>query len=158
MREVIVPTGGIAFAESDTTLSCPALGSCIAVIAYDPRLKKGCLAHIMLPGKAPAIYPEKIRYSSDAITKMISLMKKNGSTMSNIDFSIVGGANVLGREGDRIPSDNIRQTRQELLSLEANIVAQATGGFERYSVSIDLSTGQITYSVGDHEKTRLLPQ
>ena len=70
MEEIIdVNTGQVRFGRGDVVLRSLAIGSCIAVAAYDAEARVGALAHIMLPGRAPEDCLEKTRYAEDPLRK-----------------------------------------------------------------------------------------
>ena len=156
MKEIVdVNTGDIALGEGDFVLRSVALGSCIAVVAYDSKKKIGAIAHIMLPGKAPENILEKTRYAEDSIDEMIYRMLKKGSKHSDIEVCLVGGCNVLKRKDDTICEANINSTTQLLSNKSIPIRAKALGGLERKSVFIDIKTGVISYTQGNDDKTLL---
>lgn len=49
MDYVDVSTGEVKALKDRGILSSSAFGSCVGVVAYDPRNRVGALAHIMLP-------------------------------------------------------------------------------------------------------------
>ena len=53
-REIVVRVADMAVATADEVLVTVGLGSCVAIMLYDPEAKVGGLAHILLPSKALA--------------------------------------------------------------------------------------------------------
>ncbi len=105
MQEIVdVQIGQIKAGKGKILLRSTAIGSCVAIAAYDGTKKIGALAHIMLPGRAPENKEpeEKTKYAGDAIEAMISQMAELGSKKDNIEVVLAGGANVLEREDDTI--------------------------------------------------------
>jgi len=74
-------------------LKSSAIGSCVAVVAYDAAKKAGAMAHIMLPGQAPAGKKgaEKTKYAANAIDAIVSKMARLGSTGADIKVAVLGG-------------------------------------------------------------------
>ena len=80
-----------------------ALGSCIAVVAYDAKNRIGGIAHIMLFGKAPENKnQEENKYAENAISNLLLQMQKAGADKESMEFCLAGGANVLRRNDDTI--------------------------------------------------------
>jgi chemotaxis protein CheD len=158
MKDTIdVHTGQVEAASGKTVLRAPALGSCVAVVAYDSVRKNGAVAHIMLPGKAPdkAESGEKTKYAADAIEELINKMTVMGSAKEDLKVVVVGGANVLKSPDDRIAEANVTSNLKVLNDHRLSIVARKLGGTERRSVSIDLEKGIITYAHGDSRDEQL---
>ena len=64
-REIVVRVSDMAVASADEVLVTVGLGSCVAIMLYDPETRIGGLAHILLPSKAltrqsdnPAKFPQ----------------------------------------------------------------------------------------------------
>ena len=153
MEEIIdVNTGQVRFGRGDVVLRSLAIGSCIAVAAYDAEARVGALAHIMLPGKAPEDCPEKTRYAEDAIAEMIGLMVHGGSDESGIEVCLVGAGNVLQKEDDTICLANTRSTVRIFEERNIPIRATALGGTERRSIFLDIGTGRVTFRKGEGQK------
>ena len=109
MKTIIaVHTGEIKASKKDIIFKSSAIGTCIAIAAYDAKEKVGALAHTMLPGKAPAGEKyQKKKYAADAIEEIISRMNLMGAKKENIEVCIAGGANILKRKDDTIGLYNL---------------------------------------------------
>lgn len=150
MKEIIdVNTGQVRLGRGNVILRSLAIGSCIAVAAYDSKTRIGAMAHVMLPGSAPEDSPQKTRYAEDAIEEMIGLMAFGRSQKSNIEVCLVGAGNVLQKDDDTVCMANIRSTIRILEQSNVPIKATALGGVERKSIFLDVATGKITYRKGD---------
>ena len=58
MKKVIdVQIGEVKAGRGKLMVQSKAIGSCIAIVAYDGTKNIGALAHIMLPGGAPSTAP-----------------------------------------------------------------------------------------------------
>ncbi len=139
-RVIDVQTGQVRDGQGNAVLRAVALGSCLAIVFYDPARKNGAMAHVMLPGKAPAKAGpgERMKYATDAIDALIEIMENMGSEKGDFCVAIIGGANVLQRENDTIARDNVKSNLRILREKDLNIVARHIGGHERRNAYIDL--------------------
>ena len=146
-----VQTGEVKAAAGKVILRSIALGSCVAIVAYDPNMKNGAIAHVMLPGKATTrTKPDEItKYAENAIEKLINLMAQMGSEKQDFKVAVAGGANVLKRPNDTIARNNVESNLKILKEKNLEIVATSVGGTERRNVAIDLDKGIITYAQGN---------
>lgn len=158
MKEIIdVQTGQVRADNRKVILKSKAIGSCIAVIAYDSVKNIGAIAHVMLPGRAPLDKkpPDKTKYAFDAIEAMLSRMSQLGSKTDDIEVVMAGGGNVLNRKDDTICKENIESAMELLKKKHLKIKAQAVGGTNRRSVSLDIERGIVYYSEGNGSETQL---
>jgi len=152
MQEIVdVQIGQVKAGQGEKLLRSNAIGSCIAIAAYDAAKKNGALAHIMLPGAAPENKKaeEKTKYAANAINEIISQMATLGSKADDIEVALVGGANVLNKKDDTICSDNIESVLEILTQKNLKIKAKAVGGNKRRSIFLDIEKGIINYTEGD---------
>ncbi len=154
---VEVSTGEIKFGYLNTILTVSAIGSCIAVAAYNMKKHIGALAHIMLPGIAPVhVKGNKRKYAYNALDFMLETFYECGmKDIKDIEISMVGGANVLQREADNIGISNINSVIEYIKRKNLKIVAQDVGGLLRRSIMFDIPTGKVFFSVGDSPKKLL---
>ena len=152
-----VQIGQVKAAKGKVILKSSAIGSCIALVACDPLNKTAAIAHIMLPGWAPANKSgnEKTKYAYDAIDAMIDKMAQLGSATDNVKVAVLGGANVLQKDDDTICQANIESTLEYLSKKHLEVVATAIGGTIRRNVWLDTDSGIISYSEGDGDKMQL---
>ena len=123
----------------------------MAVYERDKRI--GGLAHIMLPGKSPST-TGSTKYAEDAIKALLDRTKKPGAEIADLEISIVGGANIL-REGD-IPDKVIESVLGCLKRLHRGLKGMRVGGFERRSVFLDTTSGEVYYTEGENTTKTLL--
>ncbi len=89
---VDVQIGQVKAGKGKVILKSNAIGSCVAIVAYDAIKSIGALAHVMLPGSAPdkkAV--EKTKYTTNAIDAIVSKMSQLGSQKADIEAVLVGG-------------------------------------------------------------------
>ncbi len=149
-------TGEIIDGNTNAILRTSAIGSCIVVVAYSKLKKTGVMAHIMLPGKAPNKKDiERFKYANNAIDEVITRMRIFDAPEEDNEFCLVGGGNVLRRENDTIAQKNIDSVLEYFEKRNLKIVAKSLGGMERRSVSLDLATGKVVYTIGDSSEKKL---
>jgi chemotaxis protein CheD len=156
MQEIIdVNTGEVAVSRGDTLLRSMAIGSCIAIAAYDPKTKTAGLAHIMLPDSAPEKSHEKNKYAFNGIEQMLRQMVEFGSTIDDIEACLVGAGNVLQKEGDNICKNNMRSVVAILSEKNIPVRASVLGGQERKSAFLDAQTGCVFFTQGNGSEKML---
>ena len=158
MKEIVdVQIGEVRAERRKVILQSKAIGSCIAIVAYDAAKNIGAIAHVMLPGSAPASKNpgEKTKYAANAIDAMVGQMAELGSKSDDIEVALVGGGNILNREDDTICKDNIESALELLEKKRLKVKAQAVGGTNRRSVSLDVEHGIISYTKGDGGEVQL---
>ncbi len=151
--ENFVSTGCIATGTKEGLLTSSPLGSCVAIIAYDICTKIGGLAHIMLPGKSPKGNDNK--YAENAIANLIDELKNLGARKKNIEICLVGGANVLRRENDNIADQLIISIFEIIKKKKLKVTELSLGGYERRIAKLDLSSGIVSFTIGDSLENKL---
>jgi chemotaxis protein CheD len=155
-KVIDIQTGQVKAGRGKVILQSRAIGSCIAIVAYDATKNVGALAHIMLPGRAPARKEfEKTKYAADAIDAILNKMTVLDSKKDDIEVFLIGGGNVLNREDDTICKDNIESVLKLLSEKQLKVRAQAVGGTARRSVSLDVEHGIVSYAEGDGGEKQL---
>jgi chemotaxis protein CheD len=142
-----VSTGEVSVSGKEVVLRALALGSCVAVVAYDRANKVGGLAHVMLPGKSSSNKTKNNpKYAEDALEILLSGMQELGSTCAKMELSLFGGANMLG-EG-KLPKEIVDSILNYLEMMGIEPKNRITGGSTYRAVSLDVATGRIFYSEG----------
>ena len=137
-----------------------ALGSCIAVMCYDWKLKIGGLVHIMLPDSS--IDKEKAArnpyvFADTGIPAMFKKLCEAGSSPRSIRSCIAGGAKMLEHSSHfEIGKKNHLAVKRAFWQLGAFIDREDVGGAESRSVRLDLRTGQVDLRVGGEENQILM--
>lgn len=89
--------------KPDVTLAAFALGSCIALCAYDPVAKVGGLAHIVLPTLPLSLKSNDDippgKYADRALPEIVTRLAQIGASRERLIFKMVGGAAVLSGAG-----------------------------------------------------------
>jgi len=151
MKKIIYAhTGEVKSGKKDTILRSSAIGSCLAIAAYDKNMQVGALAHVMLPGKAPeGRKNQKTRYAANALDELIIKMNLLGTKEKNIEVCLVGGANILKKKDGLIAADNIFSVEELLIKRKIKIRAKSVGGTERRSITLNVETGCVRYTIGN---------
>lgn len=150
MREMAdVDTGKVVVRRGRWILKASAIGSCVAVAAYDAVTKTAGMAHVMLPGRCPEFVSGTLRYAANAIENLLEQMLAYGAKLADIEVCLVGAGNVLQRDDDTICAGNIESVMAILAELNVSVKASLLGGTKRKSALLDAETGRISCTQGD---------
>ena len=141
---VLVGVGQLAVSMHPEYLITQALGSCVGLCLYDPALKQGGLAHIMLPTPLDNT-PEgqDYRFASTAVPLMVKMLSERGSARRRLKAKIAGGAAMFRSDAllAQVGARNLEETKRQLALLNIPIVAEDTGGRHARTVELRLDTG-----------------
>jgi len=143
---VEVGVGELAIARHPQYLMTPALGSCVGLCMWDPALKQGGLAHIMLPTTLESTTPDtERRFASFAVTELVHLLHKAGSPRRRLVAKMAGGATMFRAEGTmaHIGERNAAEVRRQLGLLNVPLIAEDTGERHARTVELRLDTGEM---------------
>jgi chemotaxis protein CheD len=148
-QRVVVGVGDMGVSNNpQITLSTYALGSCVAVVAYDPVSKAGGLLHLMLPDST--ISPAKAQsqpamFADTGLPLLFRSLAGVRADFSRVRIFLAGGANVMcNADTFRIGERNIRAT-SEYLSHNGFVVRHSSlGGTINRTVHLNVGTGDIT--------------
>jgi chemotaxis protein CheD len=156
LQEIFVSSGEAKACRGEGILRASAIGSCVAVAAYDPGSAVGGMVHVMLPGKSPDPDPSvKTKYAKDAVEEMMRVMSNLGALEARVHVCLIGGGNVLGDGHDSPGPDIVRSLTEILGGKEITPVAMEVGGTQRRSCALHVARGRVTYTVGDSEQRTL---
>ncbi len=151
MTEILVGIGEYRIGKKPTILKAIGLGSCVGVAFYDPVLKIGGLAHVMLPGKSDN---GCARFAEDAVNRMLRDMGKLCVKKDRIVAKMAGGAQVfkfITIDALKIGDRNVKSIDEHLRKLGIRVVARDVGGDKGRTMLFDTSDGSVVvkYSNGD---------
>lgn len=134
-----------AVAVSPSIISTYGLGSCVAVMLYDPVAKVGGMNHFLLTAKRKITVENKLeKYSKTGIKDLIRRVIELGGKKDRLVAKIVGGANMFPTLAkNSIGKKNTDSAIEILESHSIDIVGKDTGGTWGRSVDFYLSTGKI---------------
>lgn len=141
IRDYFLKPGFIYLPDRPTTIST-VLGSSVAVSLYDRSLKLGGMNHFCFPyikgrGKTTALY------GNIAILALIRMMTANGSSISNLEAQIFGGALNSEYSEKDIGQDNLKTAKQILFRKKIKIISEDTGGELGRKIIFNTSTYEI---------------
>jgi chemotaxis protein CheD len=128
------------------------LGSCIAVIAYDPRLKVGGMLHFQLPSST--LSPERAAqapgtFADTGIPLLFEKMYALGSRKEDIVVKAAGGGNFHDDNGTfDIGKRNHTMMRKIFWRAQVLVTAEDVGGCRSRTARLFLDTGQVTIQSG----------
>ena len=136
----------------DDVLKTYALGSCVAVLIYDSKLRIAGLIHVALPESS--VDPERSRvqpgyFADSGLPQMIEEMKTLGASRSGVWVKLAGGASVMdpGNFFD-IGKRNILAVKRVLWKSSLGPVAEDTGGNISRTVAFSVADGLVAISSG----------
>ncbi len=123
------------------------LGSCIGVVLFDPRVKAGGVAHIMLPssdlcGGVPG------KFADTGIDQLLHDVVGVGCGQHRIQAKIAGGASLFGHGVDgSIGERNTHAVKERLRYHAIHLVAADVGGSRGRSILFDPATGRVDVEI-----------
>lgn len=134
-------------AEPGAQLITYALGSCIAVVVYDPAVRLGGLLHFQLPeskGFEQQSRDNPYKFGDAGIPAMMERMYKAGAERNRLVVGIFGGASMLHDESVfQIGVRNARTSKKMLWQGALFLKHEDIGGTSNRTVSLDIDTGHI---------------
>lgn len=145
MAEILVGIGDIGTSRlRDDTIVTMALGSCVAVVAHDPKSGVTGMAHVALPGNPrdknrpqPAGY-----YADTAVPALIREIERNGgpSRGKGLTIKLIGGAAILQTMSSfNIGKRNVLAVKRALWRFGLGPIAEDIGG--KISRTVRLKVG-----------------
>jgi len=121
----------------------PALGSCLGISMWDPSLRTGVLAHVMLPAPGDGTVGTSAKYVEFAVPEMVRLMLDGGSFRHRLVAKLAGGAAMFSRESlvASIGVRNIEEAKRQLALAQVPLVAEDTGQAHARTIELALDTG-----------------
>lgn len=143
-----------------SVMSTYALGSCVCVAAYEPRLKIGGLIHFMLPKSS--ISPERATkhpamFADTGLPLFFRDLAGLGAFPDKLRFLLTGGASVLaGRDPFRIGERNVDAALEFLAQAGCAVTHQDTGASLNRTVHLELASGNVIIQQPQGRTTRSL--
>jgi chemotaxis protein CheD len=158
MEKVRVGIADYRLAEEPEALVAYGLGSCLAVAIYDPRSRRGGLAHALLPEPLPMVgAAQSASYVDTAINEMVTEIEKRGSNRADLIAKLVGASQMFETIGSTIEAigvRNLRKAGEVLDQLGIPVAAEETGGNQGRSLEFNLTNGEVqVYKVRQVEPT-----
>ena len=146
--EIRVKVAECAVGRDEQTLITIGLGSCVAIVLYDPAARIGGLAHTLLPDETMARdRANPAKFPASAVTLLLAEMTRLGADATRIRAKLVGGAsmfaNLLPTGGINIGDRNVTAARRALERNGIRIVAEDVGSDHGRSVHFHLDDGRV---------------
>ncbi len=132
-----------------------ALGSCIAVIAYDPVVKAGGMIHYMLPLSKAS--PEKASrnpamFADTGIPLLFQELYKLGCEKQRMTVKVAGGGALYDDKGMfNIGKRNYTVMRKMFWKNDIIIAAEDVGGSKSRTARLHIATGRVVIKSGREE-------
>ena len=148
MRQLVVGVGdGGVSRDPDSVIVTYALGSCIAVMLYDPVAKVAGMVHYMLPESSMSngsSNPRPWMYADTGISLLLRVAIQNGADKRRLAVFAAGGAHVMDDNGVfNIGKRNCLALRKALWKSGLVAHAEETGGSEARTVRMEVGTGRV---------------
>ena len=145
----VVGVGELAISNNrNVAISTYALGSCIAVAAYDSQTRTGGIIHIMLPdsslspGKAER---QPAMFADTGLPLMLQSLSELKVDRGNLRAFVAGGASIIsGSDMFKVGERNIEAVKRAVTSLALPVIKADIGGVNNRSLQLDLETGTVS--------------
>ena len=143
--------------KANSALVTHALGSCIAVIVYDPIQKKGGMIHYMLPisKRSPdRAATQPAMFADVGVPKLFEAMYAMGCKKKDLVVKVAGGASI-NQDGEmfQIGKRNFAVLRKMFWQNQILMTAQDVGGSHYRTAKLDIESGRVTIKTRLGEKT-----
>ncbi len=140
-----VGMGEIVTTSSPNVLSSLGLGSCIALVLYDPVEKIAGMAHIMLPDSSmrskSCNNTKPGKYADNAVDALINELDSKGASRKRIKAKVAGGSKMFSFEISALLSigeQNVKKVLDLLDSHSIPLEGCDTGGSRGRSVRFNI--------------------
>ena len=147
MATIKVGMADLNICKAPDMITTLGLGSCIGIAVYDPVLKIGGLAHIMLPDSTQMRNNSNIaKFADTGIEELVKRVVMAGANKRSLVAKIAGGAKMfqvsglstVGNVGER----NAQASRAKLKQLGIPLLAEDTGLNYGRTVELYPETGE----------------
>lgn len=136
--------------SAEDVLKTYALGSCVAVCAYDEANRVAGLMHVALP--EAKVNPQKAEklpgyFADTGLPLMLNDMLDNGAKRKNIRVKLAGGSSIMDQNRNfDIGKRNTIAVKRYLWKNGLGVIREDTGGNASRTVTFQVSDGAITVS------------
>ena len=133
----------VSSADPDHTLVCYGLGSCVALSAWDPRVRAAALAHFMLPSGSSSGPP--VKFVDEGFERLLDAFQVIGGSPGRAEFKAAGGASMLAVMASTldIGRRNIQAVETRLAGAGLRMTASDLGGSAGRTVQLAGGTGRL---------------
>ncbi len=156
MAMQVIGVGACAVSADPTaTLITYALGSCIAVLIYDPVTRVGGLLHYMLPESSLDEAKAKknpYMFADTGIPLLFQNAYKLGAVRNRIQVNVLGGAQIISASDTfNIGKRNHMVLRKIFWKAGILVQHEEVGGSQSRTVRLELDTGRVIMRSGQAE-------
>jgi chemotaxis protein CheD len=153
--EIIVRVADLRVGTGEDVLVTVGLGSCVAVLLYDPVARVGGLAHVLLPSPALSRADSNAaKFPQTAVPRLMELMTQEGASRLRMTGRLAGGASMFASIAPRgtiqMGERNVVACRQVLYAQGIPLIGEAVGGDFGRTVRLRAADGQVEVSSVAH--------
>lgn len=154
-RQRVVRLADLQIGTAGDVLVTVGLGSCVAIVLYDPVARIGGMAHVLLPSPALTRHdPNPGRTPQTAVPRLLELIGQGGGSPRRLTARLVGGASMFAalappgtvQMGDR----NVVASREALSASGIPLTGEAVGGDYGRTARLMLADGTLEVSSVAH--------
>jgi len=148
VKEVIVNVADWAAERGDGVLVTLGLGSCVAIMLYDPQANAAAMAHVLLPSTSLARdITNHAKFPETAVPLLVDQLKRLGADPRRIVAKLAGGASMFSQlvtpgtiqMGER----NVLASRNALRAAAIPILRESVGGERGRSIRFHAQDGRV---------------
>ena len=118
------------------------LGSCVALAAWDPRVKAGGLAHFMLPS-GPANAASPVKFIDSGLDTFLQALEAKGAVLNRCVLKAAGAAAMLTIGGGlAIGKRNQESIMAALVERNLQLSSTSLGGNAGRTVQLEVADGR----------------
>jgi chemotaxis protein CheD len=145
--------------KAGDTLITYSLGSCIAVITYDPAVKVGGILHYMLPEAAMDMEKAKKKpamFADSGIPLLFKMSYQLGATKKSTIVKVAGGSKIMDENGVfNIGKRNYLAMRKIFWRNNVMVTAEEIGGNVNRTVRLEIATGRVIVKISGFGEVEL---
>jgi chemotaxis protein CheD len=147
VKEIIVKVADWTVDRGDAVIVTLGLGSCVAIMLHDPKVKAGGMAHVLLPSVSLARdTTNRAKFPDTAVPLLVERLKALGADPRRLVAKLAGGASMFSQlvtpgtiqMGER----NVLACRNALRAAAIPIIRESVGGERGRSVRFHLKDGR----------------
>lgn len=150
VQPTVVGLGEIAVSANDgDVLVSLGLGSCVCVVAFDPKSGVAGMAHIVLPDSGGNEQRRTPRFADVALPMLFEKMEEAGAITAGLVIKLAGGARMMpvtvtNATMMNIGERNIESIKALLEKTGRDVEAEDLGGTQGRTVRLAVGTGKVT--------------
>lgn len=122
------------------------LGSCIALVLFDPFAGIAGMAHVLLPDSRGDRTSTPGKYADTAVPALIDALVTHGAMRSRIQAQLAGGARMFGQASvaTDIGTANVRAVSAALAAANIPVAHLDVGGGQGRKAHFDIAKGRMS--------------